>query len=241
MKHSMTRIAALIAAFGSVGQAVAETRELTLDSVVVTGSRVEQKSFDVPAAIDVVGRERIASDNARVNASEALAGVPGISVANRQNYAQDLQISSRGFGARAAFGVRGIRLVADGIPASMPDGQGQAATFNLDRAERIEVLRGPMSSVYGNHAGGVIQMFTADGKGAPSVDASFSAGSYGSWKAGIGAQGEVGGVGYVIDASRFATEGYREHSAAERDQTFVKLTARPSVDGKLTLVASSFR
>lgn len=241
MKPPFTPIAlpgaALLALFGTAGHAA----DLTLDSVVVTGSRVEQKSFDLPAAIDVVGRERIAGDNARVNASEALASVPGISVANRQNYAQDLQISSRGFGARAAFGVRGIRLVADGIPASMPDGQGQAATFNLDRAERIEVMRGPMSSIYGNHAGGVIQMFTADGKGAPSVDASFSAGSYGSWKAGIGSQGEVGGVGYVIDASRFATEGYREHSAAERDQTFVKLTARPSVDGKLSLVASSFR
>lgn len=241
MNPALNRIAALIAAIGAANAVAADTPALTLDSLVVTGSRIEQKSFDLPAAIDVVGRERIAGDNARVNASEALAGVPGISVANRQNYAQDLQISSRGFGARAAFGVRGIRLVADGIPASMPDGQGQAATFNLDRAERIEVLRGPMSSVYGNHAGGVIQMFTADGKGAPSVDASFSAGSNGSWKAGVGAQGEAGGVGYVIDASRFATEGYREHSAAERDQTFVKLTGRPSADGKLSFVASSFR
>ena len=128
-----------------------------------TGSRVEHSSFDLPAAVDVVDAARIGADQARVNVSEALAAVPGISVQNRQNYAQDLQISSRGFGARSAFGVRGIRLVSDGIPASMPDGQGQAATFNLDRAERIEVMRGPMSSVYGNHAGGVIQMFTADG------------------------------------------------------------------------------
>ena len=117
---------------------------LTLDPVVVTGSRVETRSFDLPAAIEVVDAARINADQARVNASEALAGVPGISVANRQNYAQDLQISSRGFGARSAFGVRGVRLVADGIPASMPDGQGQAATFNLDRAERLEVMRGPM-------------------------------------------------------------------------------------------------
>ena len=88
---------------------------LTLDPVVVTGSRVETRSFDLPAAIEVVDAARINADQARVNASEALAGVPGISVANRQNYAQDLQISSRGFGARSAFGVRGVRLVADGI------------------------------------------------------------------------------------------------------------------------------
>ena len=103
----------------------------------------------------------------RVNASESLVAVPGLVVQNRQNYAQDLQISSRGFGARSAFGVRGVRLITDGIPATMPDGQGQAATFNLDMAERIEVLRGPFSALYGNHSGGVIQLFTRDGEGRP--------------------------------------------------------------------------
>src|SRR5574343_509184 len=239
MKFRLNRMAAIVAAaFPCI--AIAEA-SLTLDSVVVTGSRVEHSSFDLPAAVDVVDADRIGADQARVNASEALAAVPGISVQNRQNYAQDLQISSRGFGARSAFGVRGMRLIADGIPASMPDGQGQAATFNLDRAERIEVLRGPMTAVYGNQAGGVIQMFTPDGKGAPSVEGNFSAGSYGTWKADLSTQGEVGGVGYVIDASRFATEGYRDHSAAERDQTMVKLTFRPSQDGKLTLIANTFR
>jgi iron complex outermembrane receptor protein len=202
MKHSPKRLVIILAATFPCF-AGADSSALTLDSVVVTGSRVEHKSFDLPAAIDVVDAERIGADQAKVNASEALAAVPGITVQNRQNYAQDLQISSRGFGARSAFGVRGIRLIADGIPASMPDGQGQAATFNLDRAERIEVLRGPMSSVYGNHAGGVIQMFTADGKGAPSVEGNFSAGSNGTWKTDLSAQGEIGGVGYVIDASRF--------------------------------------
>ena len=234
-----SRMVALLAATFP-GLAMADAT-MSLDAVVVTGSRVEHNTFDLPAAIDVVDAARIGADQARVNASEALASVPGITVQNRQNYAQDLQISSRGFGARSAFGVRGIRLVSDGIPASMPDGQGQVATFNLDRAERIEVMRGPMSSIYGNHAGGVIQMFTPDGKGAPSVEGSFVAGSFGTWKTDLSAQGEVGGVGYVIDASRFATDGYRDHSAAERDQTMVKLTYRPSQDGKLTFIANSFR
>lgn len=230
-------LALLVAALPAVALADA----LTLDSVVVTGSRIEHSSFDLPAAIDVVGSERIGADNARVNASEALAAVPGITVLNRQNYAQDLQISSRGFGARSAFGVRGIRLVADGIPASMPDGQGQAATFNLDRAERIEVMRGPLSAVYGNHAGGVIQLFTPDGKGAPSVETNFSAGAWGSWKADVAAQGEAGGVGYVLDASRFATDGYRDHSSATRDQQLAKLSLRPDADSRLTLIANGFR
>jgi len=238
--HRQKRLVVIIAALFPC-LAVAAPDVVTLDSVVVTDSRVEHSSFDLPAAVDVVDAARIGGDQAKVNASEALAAVPGITVQNRQNYAQDLQISSRGFGARSAFGVRGIRLISDGIPASMPDGQGQVATFNLDRAERIEVMRGPLSSIYGNNAGGVIQMFTADGKGAPSVETSFSAGSNGTWKADAALQGETGGVGYVVDTSHFATDGYRDHSAAEREQSMVKLTFKPSQDGKLTLIANSFR
>ena len=161
MKHTPRRLVVILAAaFPCL--ALADSPAIALDAVVVTGSRVQHNTFDLPAAVDVVDQARINADYAKVNASEALVAVPGISVQNRQNYAQDLQISSRGFGARSAFGVRGIRLVSDGIPASMPDGQGQAATFNLDRAERMEVMRGPMSAIYGNHSGGVIQLFTVD-------------------------------------------------------------------------------
>lgn len=240
MKHTPRRLVVILAAaFPCL--ALADSPAIALDTVVVTGSRIEHNTFDLPAAVDVVDHARINADYAKVNASEALVAVPGISVQNRQNYAQDLQISSRGFGARSAFGVRGIRLVSDGIPASMPDGQGQAATFNLDRAERMEVLRGPMSSVYGNHAGGVIQMFTADGKGAPSIEGGITGGSYGTLKADISAQGEAAsGLGYVLDASRFASDGYRDHSKAERDQTMAKLTYAPDTDSRLMFIANGF-
>ena len=88
--------------------------------------------------------------------------VPGVFAANRNNYAQDMQISSRGFGARATFGVRGVRLYQDFIPATMPDGQGQTGSFSLLSAQRIEVLRGPFSTLYGNASGGVISVFTED-------------------------------------------------------------------------------
>ena len=98
----------------------------------------------------------------QVNLSETLVRIPGVFAANRQNYAQDLQISSRGFGARAAFGVRGVRLYQDGIPVTMPDGQGQTGSFSLFSAERVEILRGPFSALYGNASGGVISVFTAD-------------------------------------------------------------------------------
>lgn len=211
------------------------------DVVVVIGSRVAHASLDLSAAADVVGSAHIHDDQIRVNASEALAAVPGLVVQNRQNYAQDLQISSRGFGARAAFGVRGVRLLSDGIPATMPDGQGQAATFNLDIAERIEVLRGPFSAIYGNHSGGVIQLFTKDGQGAPSVELLAVGGSDGTYKLDLNAQGKPGAIGYVLDLSRFQTDGYRSHSAATRDQQFAKITVEPSAQSKLTLVASGLR
>jgi iron complex outermembrane receptor protein len=212
-----------------------------VDVVVVSASRVERNSFDLPASIDVVDAARIRDGQVRVNASEALASVPGLIAQNRQNYAQDLQISSRGFGARSAFGVRGVRLISDGVPASMPDGQGQPSAFNLDMAERIEVLRGPFSAIYGNHSGGVIQLFTRDGQGRPTLELNAAGGSDGARKTDINAQGSSGGIGYVIDASRFETDGYRAHSAATRDQAFAKLTMAPTAGAKLTLVANSLR
>ncbi|MES2126613.1 MAG: TonB-dependent receptor [Pseudomonadota bacterium] len=232
---------AIAALFTAGAATLAMADEAVTDTVVVSASRTAHASSELAAAIDVVDATRVGAAQARVNLSEALAAVPGLVAQNRQNYAQDLQVSSRGFGARSTFGVRGVRLVADGIPASMPDGQGQAATFNLDVAERIEVLRGPFSAIYGNHAGGVIQLFTADGEGAPSVELNLMAGSDGQRKTDLSAQGKPGAIGYVLDASRFQTDGVRAHSAATRDQSFAKLTLAPTAGGRLTLVASALR
>jgi len=234
--YRLNAVAALFA-LGGVACA-ADEGSAPIDTVVVSGTRVGHTIFDMPAAIDVVDGQRIGEAQARVNASEALSAVPGLVAQNRQNYAQDLQISSRGFGARSAFGVRGVRLIADGIPASMPDGQGQAATFNLDLADRIEVLRGPFSVIYGNHSGGVIQLFTRDGEGAPTIESTLTTGSYGSHKLDVNAQGQQGSVGYVLDASHFETDGYRAHSAARRDQAAAKLTLRPLDNAVLNIVAN---
>src|SRR5207245_6394647 len=126
---------------------------------------------------------QIQQDQLQINLSESLSRVPGIVVQNRWNYAQDLQVSSRGFGSRASFGVRGIRLYQDGIPATMPDGQGQTGSFSLPSAQRIEVLRGPFSTLYGNAAGGVISVFTEDGTDPPQAQAQLVGGSYGTWNA----------------------------------------------------------
>ncbi len=210
-----------------------------LQEVVVTATRVEEDSFDLPVSIDRVDRRVIQEDKPQVNLSEALNRVPGINVLNRQNYAQDLQISSRGFGARSTFGVRGVRLIADGIPATMPDGQGQAATFNLDSADRIEVMRGPFSSLYGNAAAGVIQVFTADGPPEPTLSGGFYAGSYDTWKVNTLFGGTSGRVNTIGDISRFQTDGYRDHSWARRDQLNAKAKINAGDHGVFTLVANA--
>src|SRR3954462_7243131 len=142
------------------------------EGLVVSATRVPQPSLEIPASVERIYGDELREGRPQVNLSESLGRVPGIVVQNRQNYAQDLQISSRGFGARSTFGVRGVRLIADGIPATMPDGQGQAATFALDSAERVEVLRGPFSALYGNAAGGVINVTTADGPPQPTLSGS---------------------------------------------------------------------
>ncbi|MFM7531526.1 MAG: TonB-dependent receptor plug domain-containing protein, partial [Rubrivivax sp.] len=126
--------------------------------VVITASGAARRIFDAPFAVGTVDADELRAAGPMVNLSEALARVPGLVASNRHNYAQDLQINSRGFGARASFGVRGVRLVADGIPASGPDGQGQVSHFDLASASRIEVLRGPFSALYGSSSGGVISL-----------------------------------------------------------------------------------
>ncbi len=243
MTHT-TPIAALLVllllapARGHAQQAKPAPAPALLPEVVTSATRVERDSFDLPVAIDSVDKNTIQEDKPQVNLSEALNRVPGIVVQNRQNYAQDLQISSRGFGARATFGVRGLRLIADGIPASMPDGQGQAASFNLSTAERIEVMRGPFSSLYGNAAGGVIQIFTADGPPEPTLTGSLYGGSYGTYKAGMQFGGQSGRFNYLLDASRFHTDGYRDHSTTTRDQGHAKFKL-PLQAGVLTMLVNA--
>lgn len=208
------------------------------DAVVVTATRIAQPSLEIPASIDRVQPEDIRFMRPQVNLSESLGRVPGITVQNRNNYAQDLQIQSRGFGSRSTFGVRGVRLIADGIPQSQPDGQGQVSSFDLGSAERIEVLRGPFAPMYGNAAGGVISIVTESGAREPGVGIDLSGGSYGTWRAGMRASGVSGNAAGIFDMSRFETDGYRDHSAARRDLANAKLDLKMGGGTGLTLVAN---
>jgi iron complex outermembrane receptor protein len=203
--------------------AMAQIAAPAVEQVVVTGSIAERAAVEAPYAITVIDAATLRSSGPLVNLSEAMARVPGLVVANRNNYAQDLQISSRGFGARAGFGVRGLRLYSDGIPATMPDGQGQVSHFDLAGAQRVEVLRGPFSVLYGNSSGGVIALVGApvrEGR----VDASADIGSFGLRQLRAGVATPLGG-GFDLRASAATLEweGFRPHSAARKQSGNVRL------------------
>ena len=210
-----------------------------LAPVVVTATRTERLQLDVPASVDVIDGEQIRDAQLRVNLSESLARVPGVVVLDRQNYAQDLQISIRGFGSRASFGVRGVRLYVDGVPATAPDGQGQVSHFPLGLAERIEILRGPFSALYGNSSGGVIALTTELKPQEPRFEVGAAAGSDGTWRAGISAKGGIDPYAFTLDANRFETDGARDHSAAQRDTFNLRVAFLDSPLGRARLSLNS--
>jgi iron complex outermembrane receptor protein len=210
-----------------------------LSSVVVTATRIAEDSRDLPISINRVDAQTIQSGQLQVNLSESLVTVPGVSAQNRQNYAQDLQLSVRGFGARSNFGVRGVRLYSDGIPGTMPDGQGQFSQFDLSSAGHIEVLRGPFSALYGNSSGGVISIFTEDAKPGYSYGALAEYGTFNTQRYDLKTTGDNGAVNYVVDTSHFQTNGYRVHSDAQRNLFNAKLSLAPSDTSKLTIVGNA--
>ncbi|MGM9482677.1 TonB-dependent receptor family protein [Roseateles sp. NT4] len=233
-----TRLAAALAlALPVLAAHAAETERLA--PVVVTATRSEAPPFDVPASIDRITGEELRAGRAQVNLSEGLGGVPGLLARDRQNYAQDGQISVRGFGARASFGIRGVRVYVDDIPATLPDGQGQITNVELGTVGRVEVLRGPFSALYGNSSGGVISIYSAAPTGTTRADASVGLGSDGLKRVAASASGTAGAIGYTLGASRFETDGYRQHSATERRLGNARLHFKLGADTQLTVIANS--
>ena len=214
-----------------------------LQEVVISASRAEQRRFDAPGAIDAVQVDPFRTASPLVNLSELMGSVPGLQIRDRQNFAQDLQVSVRGFGTRSTFGVRGVRILIDSIPATMPDGQGQAATASLSSARRIELLRGPLAQLYGNAAGGVLQVFTRNPPVTPEKpEYSLSVGAGSDSQRHLAAGIAVGSdtLGGLLDVSRYTTDGFRDHSAARREQLNAKVVAKPSADTTLTGIVNLF-
>ena len=202
------------------------TEPVLLPTLKIEATRTDTDWLQTPASVYRIDQKNN-ENNLGVNLSETLKGVPGLQLNNRENYAQDLQISMRGFGARSTFGVRGIRLYVDGIPATMPDGQGQTSNIDLSSLDHIEVLGGPFSSLYGNSSGGTILTTTKQGEGRDSIQLGYSGGSHNKGRADIVLQGgadKPNEPSYVISSSYFDTDGYRDHSAAQKVLSNAKLT-----------------
>ena len=214
-------------------------------TMVVTAAPTTVSELDTPAAVSEVNGDEMRQAAPRVNLSESLGAVPGLQVQNRQNYAQDLQLSIRGFGSRSTYGVRGLRIYVDGIPATMPDGQGQTSNIDIGSVDTIEVLRGPFSALYGNSSGGVINVTSQTGTQPPTVEASSYYGSFGTWHYGMKATGAVGDgshagdVDYTVSTNRFTTHGYRDHSGARKNLANARLGVRINDVSKLTLLLNS--
>lgn len=210
----------------------------TLDAVEVLGRRRPLSAF--PGSVTVLDGDVLRDGQRQASLAESLARVPGIAVLDRQNYAQDLQVQSRGFGARSTFGIRGIKLIVDGIPASAADGQGQAATFPLGSLDRIEVLCGPLALQYGNAAGGAIVGYTdLDSPAGVAVDGWW--GSDGSQRVAARTDGASLDESWRwrVQGSHFRADGARPHGAAERAQVAAVAQWSPREGERVRIVLNS--
>ncbi len=190
------------------------------ETVVVTATQSETPWLTTAASIDRVSVENTLP-SMKIDAGDALAGVAGIQADSRYNYAQDTRLVVRGFGSRAAFGVRGLQLNVDGIPLSMPDGQAQTSSIFLDSIDSLEVLRGPLATLYGNSGGGVVEWFSRK----PTETALEWGGQFSendTQRYNVNAQWATNTNQLQILASDFQTDGPRRHNSAERQQQAIR-------------------
>jgi len=187
--------------------------------VEVRASRMGQTLANVAGAVSIVDEQDIQLGRQQFALDESLNRVPGMFSQNRYNFAQDLRISLRGFGARANFGIRGIRMFVDGIPSTVTDGQSVIDDVELGAIERVEVIRGPSSSLYGSSSGGVISLYTESGTPDPYAEARLTVGEFDQQKYHLKTGGEVDRLNYFLSASHLSYEGFRDHSEL-RQTTF---------------------
>lgn len=206
----------------------------TMEPVMVTSPRVATPLDKVPAAISAVGQDDIQTGQPTVGLDESLVRIPGVFSQNRFNFAQDLRLAIRGFGTRAAFGIRGIKILVDGIPHTLPDGQSQVDSLDLGLVQRIEVIRGPTSALYGNASGGVISIVTEDGPARPVLQTRTTHGAFGLWKMHLKTGGQAGPLNLLFNASRLELGGYRDQSRTESLIVNGKLRLRLDAASDLT-------
>lgn len=212
------------------GASVDTARAVAVEGVLVTVTRRPVELERAPFAISTLdAAEGLASEQRR-SLAEALRTVPGVQVFDRRNPALGDRIVLRGVGARAQFGVRGIQVVADGVPLTLPDGQATLTNLDLGAAERIEVLRGPAAALYGNAAGGVIRVRSGGFTGGPlRLRPRLTAGAAGLRKGELGASGRSAGTDWSLHLTHTQTDGFRDHASAEVRRA--NLVARRAIAG----------
>lgn len=203
-------------------QAERDTARIRLDTLHVPVTRASVSTTRAPVSLSRVGRERIQDARATIGLDEALASVPGLIIDNRQNFSLGSRVVIRGLGARAAFGVRGVRVLVDGIPLTMPDGQTNLNNLDLGSAGSIHVLRGPASALFGNAAGGVIAIETEPAPGPRSAEARVTIGDQGRGSLVRLVKGQVkvaettGAFDYLASLSNTRADGFRDHGRARQ-------------------------
>lgn len=195
--------------------AISQDKFSELDEIEVTATRLDSTLLRSSRSVSVVGKKDIQNATQLLAMDEVLAGVPGLYMQNRYNFSQDLRVSLRGFGARSAFGIRGIKVIVDGIPETLPDGQAGVDSIDLGSASRIEVIRGPSSSNFGNASGGVIAIETETGSDPGFVQTTIATGDLGYSKFQLKSGGKTENMNYLINFSKQELDGYREHSISE--------------------------
>jgi iron complex outermembrane receptor protein len=193
-----------------------EATQTALDEISVTATRVEKPLETVPAAVGIVHQQTIQFAEPQLGLDESLSQIPGIFMQNRYNFAQDLRVSIRGFGARSAFGIRGIKVVVDGIPETLPDGQANVDSIDIGSIGNIQVIRGPVSALYGNASGGAILIESEQPAEIPFISMRPTFGEDGFQKQQIKFGGQVDRFDYLVNLSDMSYDGYRDQSRTEQ-------------------------
>ena len=183
-----------------------------VEDITISATRISSDANKVPIAISTYKADEIQSIRQQLSLQEYIAAVPGLFSLNATNYAQDLRISIRGFGARAAFGIRGIKIIVDGVPETTPDGQGQIDNLNLGIVDKIEVIRGPASSLYGNASGGVILINTINNIENPYFELGTAFGAYGMQQYQVSGGVSNDKTTFIGQGSYNSGNGYRVNS-----------------------------
>ncbi len=212
-----------------------------LDSINVTTTRSERSPAQIPNSITQITRTPQHNYQPGATLDEFARSTPGIFFQNQFNFTQDLRIAIRGFGSRSPFGVRGIQMRVDGIPATLPDGQTQLDSIDPSLIERMDIVRGPSAALYGNASGGMIDITTREAPPEKFVVMPRQVfGQYGYLKSELFMGGRQGNFGYSLYGSHVQQDGWRDHSAMQNTFSQAKLNFKTSDDSDLMLVFREF-